>query len=158
MGDGFLWHSEAMADDTLRRLTLRRTRPGQFLATNDRGGELSFGTGSDATAFTPVELLLAALAGCSAVDVDTFTTRRAEPQSFEVEARADKVRTEDGNRLQDIRLTFRVTFPAGADGDAAREMLPKAVSVSHGRLCTVSRTVELGTPVAVAISEDLSAP
>lgn len=146
-----------MSDDTLRRVTLRRAGSGEFLATNDRGGELSFGTGSDVTAFTPVELLLAALAGCGAVDVDTFTTRRAEPQHFEVEARAHKVRTEDGNRLQDIRVTFRVTFPAGPDGDAARAMLPRAVTVSHDRLCTVSRTVELGTPVAVAISVDASA-
>ena len=32
-------------------------------------------------------------------------------------------------------------------GDAARAVLPDAVRRSHDRLCTVSRTIELGIPV-----------
>jgi putative redox protein len=36
-------------------------------------------------------------------------------------------------------------------GDAARAVLPDAVKKSHDRLCTVSRTVELGTPIATRI-------
>jgi putative redox protein len=142
-----------MADDALRHITLRRAGSGRYVAVNDRGGELTFGSGAGPTAFTPVDLLLVALAGCSAVDVDTLTTRRAEPQRFDVQATARKVRTEDGNRLQDVELTFRVVFPDGKDGDAARVMLPRSVAMSHDRLCTVSRTVELGTPVAVRIEE-----
>ena len=43
-------------------------------------------------------------------------------------------------------------FPAGAGGDAARDLLPGAVRRSHDSLCTVSRTVELGTPVANVIA------
>jgi putative redox protein len=142
-----------MAEESLRCITLRRAGPGQYVASNTRGGELSFGTEMDKTAFTPVELLLAALAGCSAVDVDTLTARRAEPERFEIETTADKVRTDDGNRLENIELTFRVTFPDGDGGDAARALLPRAVAMSHDRLCTVSRTVELGAPVAVRIEE-----
>ena len=38
-------------------------------------------------------------------------------------------------------------FPHGEADDAARAVLPEAVRRSHDRLCTVSRTVELGTPV-----------
>jgi len=45
-------------------------------------------------------------------------------------------------------VTFRIRFPEGEDGDEARELLPDAVRKSHDRLCTVSRTVELGTPIA----------
>ena len=71
--------------------------------------------------------------------------------SFEVDIGADKVRDDDGNRLTDIAVTFRVTFPDGADGDAAREVLPQAVQRSHDRLCTVGRTVELGTPITPTI-------
>ena len=48
-------------------------------------------------------------------------------------------------------MTFRVRFPAGPEGDAAREVLPEAVQRSHDRLCTVGRTVELGTPVVTHI-------
>ena len=45
-----------------------------------------------------------------------------------------------------------MTFPEGEDGDRAREMLPKAIAMSHDRLCTVSRTVVLGTPVDSAVA------
>jgi uncharacterized OsmC-like protein len=56
-----------------------------------------------------------------------------------------------GNRMENLRVQFTVTFPAGAAGDVAREALPRSVQMSHDRLCTVSRTVESGTPVSTAI-------
>ncbi|MEE3920874.1 hypothetical protein V2I01_29950 [Micromonospora sp. BRA006-A] len=62
----------------------------------------------------------------------------------------DKIRDpETGNRMENLTVTFAVTFPDGADGDRAREMLPRSLRQSHDRLCTVSRTVELGTPVSI---------
>ena len=48
-------------------------------------------------------------------------------------------------------MTFRIRFPDGEQGDKARELLPDAVRKSHDRLCTVSRAVELGTPIATRI-------
>jgi putative redox protein len=50
-------------------------------------------------------------------------------------------------------MTFRIGFPEGADGDQARELIPRAVRASHERACTVSRTIEAGTPVAVHIDD-----
>lgn len=94
-------------------------------------------------------MLLAAIAGCSAVDVDFITGKRAEPERFEVLSEGVKVRDERGNHLDDIAVTFTVTFPEGEAGDRAREMLPKSIQMSHDRLCTVSRTVLLGTPIAM---------
>lgn len=140
-----------MTNDMLRSVTLRRAGAGTLTATNPRGGEITVGGGG--TAFTPVELLLVAIAGCSALDVDALTSRRAEPDTFEVEATAHKVRDEAGNRLADIRVRFRVTFPAGEAGDAAREVLPQMVAKSHDRLCTVTRTVERGTPVDTGVDK-----
>ena len=67
---------------------------------------------------------------------------------FEILVDADKVHDEKGNRLTDIVVTFQIRFPEGEDGDKARDLLPDAVRKSHDRLCTVSRTVELGTPIA----------
>jgi putative redox protein len=123
---------------------------GGHTVTNDRGGRLTFASG-DSAAFTPVELLLAAIGGCTALDVAALTSRRAEPEDFRVEVNATKVRDDGGNRLTDIEVTFRVTFPDTPAGDAAREILPDMVKRSHDRLCTVSRTVELGTPIASVI-------
>lgn len=132
-----------------RSVSMIRTGKGTFAVTNARGGTIAIGAG-DSGDFTPVELLLTAIAGCSAVDVDYITAKRAEPASFEVLAEGEKVRDEQGNHLADLRVTFTVRFPDGEDGDRARQMLPRAVTMSHDRLCTVSRTVQLGTPIDMA--------
>jgi uncharacterized OsmC-like protein len=65
---------------------------------------------------------------------------------------AEVVRDEQGQRLVDVRLTFHVRFPEGEAGDAARAILPRAVKTSHDRTCTVSRTIENGTPITVTVS------
>jgi putative redox protein len=132
--------------DTRRHVALERTAGKTFTVANDRGGTITVGDGSGGT-FTPVELLLASIAACTAIDVDVVTARRAEPDSFRVEVSADKVRDHEGSHLAGIEVTFAVAFPAGPDGDKAREVLPGIVQVSHDRLCTVSRTVEIGAPV-----------
>ncbi len=139
-------------DGSERSVELVRTELGAYDAVNSRGGRIRVSTGDDAD-FSPVELLLVAIAGCSAADVDFLTARRAEPERFVVRARADKVRDDDGNCLRDIRVTFDVRFPEDEGGDAARKVLPEAARRSHDRLCTVSRTVELGTPVEVVVAE-----
>jgi uncharacterized OsmC-like protein len=139
-----------MSDSTHRSVTLARLEEGVYLATNARGATLRFGSKAD-DAFSPVELLLAAIAGCSAVDVDVVTGRRSPANTFAVSVEAQAVRDETGNILRDIQLTFDLSFPEGEAGDAARAALPRAVAASHERTCTVSRTVEAGTPVTVRI-------
>ena len=133
-----------------RSVAVKRVASGMFAAVNSRGGRITFGTGGDAD-FTPTELLLAAIGGCTSIDVDILTSRRAEPESFEVLVDATKVRDEAGNRLTDIQVTFRVTFPAGEQGDEARAFLPDVVKKSHDKLCTVGRTVELSTPISTRV-------
>ena len=131
-------------------VTVERISNGLFTAANSRGGHITLGTGGGAD-FTPTELLLVAVAGCTAIDIDILTSRRAEPERFQEQAEADKIRDADGNRLTDIQVTYRIAFPDGAQGDAARAILPDVVKKSHDRLCTVSRTIEVGTPVTTRI-------
>lgn len=143
-----------MSEDSKRSVVVERTATGHFVATNARGGTLHFGTASGeghSTAFTPVELLLAAIGGCTAADVDVATARHAEPARFSVSVTGDKISDELGNRMTGLVVTFDVTFPDGEGADRARAILPRAVKTSHERLCTVSRTVETGTPVTVTI-------
>jgi uncharacterized OsmC-like protein len=137
-----------MTDESLRSVEIERTGVGAYDVRNVRGGVISLGTGDD-DRFTPVELFLAALGGCSGIDVDLVASRRAEPGRFVVRVRGDKVRDAGGaNRLENLEVEFDVEFPAGAEGDRAREAVPRLIQQSHDRLCTVTRTVELGTPVA----------
>lgn len=142
-----------MADTDRRQVSLERVEEGVYRATNPRGAQLTFGS-KDPDGFSPVELLLAAIGGCSAVDVDVVTGRHAPHERFEVTVEADAIRDEVGNRLDDVTMTFHVTFPAGEAGDKARARLPGAVRTSHDRTCTVSRTVEAATPVTVHIADD----
>ena len=142
-----------MGDDTLRSVHFERTENSKYLVHNVRGGTLSVGSGGESdTDFTPVELLLAAIGACSAIDVDVVVSRRAEPTEFSAVVRGDKVRdAAEGNRMENLAVEFTIRFPEGEAGDKAREALPRAVKMSHDRLCTVSRTVELGTPVETTV-------
>ncbi len=135
-----------------REVTLVRTPEGAMEWRNQRGGRLPLGTG-EGEAFTPVELLLASIAGCSAVDVNAVTARRAAPEQFEVRCSGEKLKDDRGNYLGDIEVSFTVRFPPGEAGDKAREMLPRAVAMSHDRLCTVSQTIQRGTGIATQIEQ-----
>jgi putative redox protein len=138
------------AESDERRVDIVRTAPYRFTAINSRGGQIAIGPSSTSD-FTPVELLLAAIVSCGGIDLDLVTRRRSEPDHFVGRAEATKVRDELGNRLVDIRVTFDLRFPEGDDGDAARAIVPRTIQQISDRLCTVSRTVEVGTPVALAV-------
>lgn len=130
-----------------RSVQFTRLAHSSYEVMNARGGTLRFGGGQNDD-FTPVELLLTAIAGCSAIDVDFITSRRAEPVSFDVESSGTKARSATkGNHMVGLEVTFTVRFPEGPEGDSARQMLPVAIQKSHDRLCTVSRTVQLGAPI-----------
>ena len=79
----------------------------QFRVTNQHGSSMIIGNG-DPDAFSPIDLLLAAIAGCTAMDVDAITGKRAEPERYEVDIRADKIKDVGGNRLVNIEIDFRV--------------------------------------------------
>jgi putative redox protein len=141
-----------MGEHTHWQVTIERIAQGRFLASNGRGAQIIVGSGNGAD-FMPAELLLAAIGGCTSIDVDILTSRRAEPDSFCVQAGAGKTKDEKGaSKLTDITVTFRIAFPGGEGGDGARALLPDAVRQSHDRLCTVGRTVEVGTPITARIA------
>lgn len=140
-----------MTDNSLRSVDIERLSVARYVVRNVRGGSITVGTGED-DSFTPVELLLTAIGACSAVDVDSITSRRAEPSEFRVMVTGDKIRDEAGrNQMDNLTVEFTISFPADAAGEAARDALPRAVQLSHDRLCTVSRTVERGTTVSMAL-------
>ncbi len=138
--------------DDHRSVRLHKIGEGRYLATNRRGGVLPIGSGGDPD-FTPTELLLAALAGCTSIDLDLITRKRASAVVFEAEATGEKIRDDQGNRLTDLRLVFDLRFPEGEEGDAARAVLPRALAQSRERLCTVGRTVAAGEPAAYELGE-----
>lgn len=128
-----------------RAVTVERVGRKHYRATGANGSTLDFGQGEGL--LTPVELLLAAVAGCSAVDVDVVTSRKAEPETFEVLSSAIKQNEDGAVRLDDVEVSFNVTFPGTADGAKAQAMVDRLIKLSAEKDCTVSRTVEHETRV-----------
>ena len=122
---------------------LTRLDTAVYRATNSAGASIEFGSGEGL--LSPVELLLAAVAGCSAVDVDVVTSRRAEPESFDVHV-------DGASRLSEVRVGFDLSFPGTPEGNQARELVDNLIRISHEKDCTVSRTVE--NPTLVEFSND----
>ncbi|MGH3365141.1 MAG: OsmC family protein [Nocardioidaceae bacterium] len=141
-----------MNDENVRTVDITRISKGLYEATNRHGVKMVFGHDNTEN-FSAVELLLTAIAGCSGTDVDFITSKRSEPSSFKLHVSGDKVRDETGkNHVTNISVTFDITFPEGEEGDAARSVLERSVHQSHDRLCSVSQTVERGTPIKVEIA------
>lgn len=122
-----------------------RVDTGHYRATNAAGASLEFGTGEGV--LSPVELLLAAVAGCSAVDVDVVTSRRTEPELFDVHVEGTRVNEDGASRLSDVNVEFSLRFPDTDAGRQAQSMVDRLVRISHDKDCTVSRTVENPTNV-----------
>ena len=142
--------SGRMSGNSHRAVTLSRLSRLHFQATNSRGGTLSFGD-SKAGEFSPIELLLVAIAGCTAMDVDAITVKRSEPSRFQLNCSGQYTKDRHGNRLTGIEVDFDVEFPDTEGGVAAADVLEIAIRRSHDRLCTVTRTVELPTPVGARL-------
>ena len=68
--------------ENYRQTRIERIDRLHYRAHGANGATLDFGVGEGL--LTPVELLLAAIAGCSSVDVDAGTSRRSTPEVFEV--------------------------------------------------------------------------
>ncbi len=150
-----VWQGGAMSSqpsETYRAVELTKIGDERYKATNARGGETFFGSGGEDPDFTPVEMFLASIAACTALNVDGISGKRATAETFDLTVSGDKVRDESGNHLVNLSVTFDIRFPEGEAGDAARAVLPRALEQSRDRLCTVSRTVELGEPIELRLA------
>lgn len=141
--------SQHPSTDAHREVRLERTGRGRYRVTNARGGEMTIGHGEDAD-FTPVELLLAAIAGCSAVDVDFIVSKRAEAERFVVTSSGEKAKDAGGgNLMAGLTVDFDLAFAEDEAGRAADAVVDRSIRQAHDRLCTVSRTVTEGAPVTM---------
>ena len=129
---------------------IRRDGSHRFTARNDRGGEVAIGRDDAPEAFTPGELLLAAIAGCSAVTTENLLVRRVgEEAEFAVHADRDKD-PEDPHKFSSVRVSFDVDLSAIQDAHE-RDRVVDAAERAVARFCTVSRSVEEGTPIHLSI-------
>lgn len=128
-----------------RAVSVQRLGEKHYRATNSAGASVEFGQAEGL--LTPVDMLLAAIAGCSAIDVDVVTSRRSTPETFEVKTSAMKMNEDGAVRLEDVEVSFNVRFPADAAGQQAAKLVDRLMKLSQEKDCTVSRTIESPTHV-----------
>ncbi|MEU4512046.1 OsmC family protein [Nonomuraea wenchangensis] len=124
---------------------VERTEDGGFRATNARGAEVRIGGGDDEGAFTPVELLLAAVGGCNIVTVEPLTAQRGHRLvRLAMTVEAQKV---ESNRLGPVTVTYDVELPS----EAADEVFRAVAGRVHDKYCTVSTSLQDGTEVRLEL-------
>lgn len=131
-------------------VTVERTDDGGFIARNDRGAQISFGT-KDGPDFTPVELLLAALGGCNLVTVEPLTAQRGHRLArLAATVEAEKIKP---NRLGPIMMGYDVELPP--DDPEADGVFRSVAERVHEKHCTVSTALREQTIVDVVIPDQL---
>ncbi len=123
--------------DANRNLSLTANEDGTVVVTNRHGTQITVDL-QGLRGLTPLEMLLAALGSCSAVDiVELMRKQRAPVAPLAVDVEGLK----DDQRMQWLRVTYHV----------AEEVDPRkferARSKTADDLCTVSRTLTHGCPV-----------
>ncbi|WP_026411743.1 OsmC family protein [Actinomadura oligospora] len=133
----------------MAEVRVERTADGGFVGTNGRGASVPIGGADQDGVFSPVELLLVALAGCELVTVEPLTAKRGHRMvKLAADVKADKVET---SKLGTITVTYDVELPEG--DDEAAEVLQAVAKRVHEKYCTVGNalkepmTVEQVVPV-----------
>ncbi len=129
---------------------VRRSGDHRYTASNGRGGSVEISTDGVPDAFTPGELLLAAIAGCSGLTGENLLTRRLG-DSAGVTVHADRTKDpEDPKKFSSVQVSFDVDLSSIGD-DGERTKLLDAVERAIDRSCTVSRSVQESTPITLTL-------
>jgi putative redox protein len=120
-----------------RRLRMTVNPDDTVTVTNKHGTELLVDIEGE-RGLSPLELLLAALGSCSAVDFAILMRKQRDPvEPLHLEVDGDK----EEYRMEWLRVTYHVH--EGAD----ERKVERARSRVANDVCTVSRTLASGTPV-----------
>jgi putative redox protein len=95
----------------------------------------------------PMQLLLAAVGGCSAIDVILILKKQKQIiESFEIEVDGEREKKEDYNLFRDICLHFKIK------GQVDFDKAERAVKLSIEKYCSVSKTLEPTAKITYKIS------
>jgi len=110
------------------------------------GHALAFDTSAEhAGGMSPMEAVLAALCGCTSVDVVSILKKKREPlQGLTVTATAEQA-AEPPRVFTKIHLTYKVR------GKVAAKAAEDAVSLSKNKYCSVSKMLEKSADVSYSI-------
>ena len=103
--------------------------------------------GGHELAFRPTQLLLAAVGGCSAIDVIMILKKQKQKiEDFEVDVEGEKEKVEEYSVFKDITLHFKIK------GEVDYDKAEKAVKLSLDKYCSVSKTLEKTAKINYKVS------
>jgi len=110
-------------------------------AVNEHGNKLvmdaSDEIGGHNSGFRPMQMLLAAVGGCSAIDVILILKKQKQViDSFEVEVEGEREKIEEYSLFRDICLHFKLK------GKIDKDKAERAIKLSIEKYCSVSKTLE----------------
>ena len=119
-------------------------------AVNDTGNTLrmdgSESIGGHNGGMRPMQLLLTAVGGCSAIDVITILKKqRQDIHSFEVDVDGDSVKTDDHSVYKTIEIAFKMT------GTIDPEKARRAAELSFTKYCSVSKALEFSSEITYSL-------
>jgi putative redox protein len=113
-----------------------------FVGSNDQGIEVHLDDASErldgqGLGMSPMQLLLIALGGCSAVDLASILGKgRQTVDNLAIDVSGVKPDGVAPSLYETIHITFRV------DGDVEVSRVARAVDLSLGKYCSVAKTLE----------------
>ena len=117
----------------------------RFIGQATSGHALVMDAAKDKTANSPMELVLIALCGCTATDVNGILRKKREPFTIlEVRAQAERA-TGYPAVYTEIKLTYRV------GGKVSPKAVEDAVRLSKEKYCSVSAMLEKTAKITTAI-------
>ncbi len=120
-------------------------------ATNEDGNTLLMDGASDigghGKGMRPMQLLLAAVGGCSAIDIILILKKQKQIiESFEIEVDGEREKIEDYSLFKDICLHFKIK------GEVDPDKAERAVKLSVEKYCSVSKTLDPTAKITYKIS------
>lgn len=128
------------------KITIDQLENTHMEAANEEGGLIrmdgSTSIGGLEGGFSPLQLLLAGVGGCSAVDiVGILEKQRQDLQDLTIEVEGDKQSKEEHSEFKNIHINFVFT------GDLDESKVERAINLSLEKYCSVSKTLEQATEI-----------
>lgn len=119
--------------DNWREISVEWQGGGAFYGLNASGGKVQMGMIDDKPGISPMELVLAALGGCTGVDVASILEKKRQPlHDLKIQVRGKRSETYP-RRYTEIEVQY-LLWGDGLDEEAVRQ----AIALSEEKYCSVS--------------------
>jgi len=115
-------------------------------ATNEQGGKIRMDgetqIGGLEGGLSPMQLLLAGIGGCSAIDIIGILEKQKQPlEDLQVKVDGDKQNAGSYSEFKSIHLNFIFT------GNLDPQKVERAIELSLNKYCSVSKALEKGSEI-----------